>query len=70
MPNMFGGDQFHPAYNPSVMLAENQVLVDNDLYTIEEDGRVHLERVDGTGGYTGYLPSEVIELKEKLKGEQ
>ena len=50
MPNMFGGDQFHPAYNPSVKVARNQMLLGDALWTIDiVRGVAELERIDGTG---------------------
>ena len=67
VPNMFGGDQHHPAYDPRTELRDNQVLVGNDLYTVEEDGRVELEQVNGRRVYVSadYLP-EVKELKKRM----
>lgn len=49
MPNMFGGDQFHPAYHPHTELKYNQVMVGTDLWTIDFEGRkVSCESVDGS----------------------
>lgn len=48
MPNMFGGDQMHPAYAPQTRLQPNQVVVGNDLWTIDLEGKkVTMESVDG-----------------------
>ncbi len=52
MPNMVGGSQHHPAYDPRSELAPNEVLVGNDLYTLEVKfgnvlDRVSVECVDG-----------------------
>lgn len=66
MPNMFGGDQFHPAYDPRTRVEANQVLVGNDLYTVNKDGSVELERVDGSGGIVVSWPSEVQVMVDKV----
>lgn len=62
MPNMFGGDQLHPAYCPR-KLEPNEVLVGNDLYTIkfEKDTfiRVDRENIDGrTLSWSGFLEKD------------
>ncbi len=65
MPNMFGGDQSHPAYDPRTKLADNQVMVGNDLYTIDEDDWVNIEHVDGTSErvhFSWSMPEEVRQL--------
>lgn len=49
MPNMFGGDQFHPAYMPT-RLKPNEVMVGNIVYRIEiRDGlcQIFAEDVEG-----------------------
>jgi len=49
MPNIFGGDQMHPSYSPR-KLKENEVLVDNVLYTIKIDKKsieIFCEKIDG-----------------------
>lgn len=69
MPNMFGGDQFHPAYDSEGRLGLNQVLVGNDLYTIEEDGRVSVEKVCGHKSYTTIYPGEVAKLRAALRAK-
>lgn len=61
MPNMLGGDQHHPAYDPRTRLASNEVLVGNDLYRVI-GGRVFVERVDGSGGEVFEYPEEVVEF--------
>lgn len=76
MPNMFGGDQFHPAYDPDTKLKENQVLVGNDLYTISIEGSggtFSCESVNGErrAGWINSAPKQVQdkakELAEKAK---
>jgi hypothetical protein len=51
MPNILGGDQFHPAYHPGVKLANNQVIIGDSLYTIVDSSkqgeRVECEEVNG-----------------------
>lgn len=71
MPNMFGGDQFHPAYDPRTELTARQVMVGNDLHTIEADGSVTVEAVSGVITHVAapYHP-DVIALREKLMGPQ
>jgi hypothetical protein len=70
---MFGGDQFHPAYNPSVKLLSNQVLVGNDLYIINLDKNiVYVESVDGltyskTITFDGSLPMEVVAKVSRMR---
>ena len=70
MPNVVGGDQFHPAYMPRD-LAENEVLVGNDLYTIVDVDRdtIDIEHVDGKGGHVplSVVPKEVLDRLRKLK---
>lgn len=72
MPNMFGGDQHHPAYDCKTKIKSNQVMVGNSLYTVTfNDGsvQVHVEEVDGTSGFVVQFPQQVsdkiIELKAK-----
>jgi len=68
MPNMFGGDQFHPAYNPSTRLGDNEVVVGNTAYIIFKDGRIRYEDVNGESDYISLqsAPKEVQELHKKI----
>jgi len=50
MPNMFGGDQFHPAYGRSE-LAPNEVMIGNTVYRIINATPfidVYAEDIDGS----------------------
>lgn len=59
MPNVMGGDQFHPAYDCRTPVGEDQVLVGNTLWTADKDGRTaSYEDVDGSRG-TGPVPKEL-----------
>lgn len=63
MPNMFGGDQFHPAYDPRSKVGPNQVMIGNVLWTADKDKQsAKWEDVDGSTG-VGAMPPE---LKAKL----
>lgn len=67
MPNMFGGDQFHPAYDCRTSVGKDQVLIGNTLWTANKDGQTATyEEVDGSRG-TGPMPQE---LKDKLAKEK
>jgi hypothetical protein len=67
MPNMFGGDQSHPAYDPGTELEENQVLVGTTLYTVME-GTVMAEGVTGFNRwYSQTDPSLPASVKEKIE---
>lgn len=48
MPNMFGGDQNHPAYNPNFKPGPNEVVYNDLLYTYEGPGKIKVTRVDGS----------------------
>lgn len=66
MPNMFGGDQSHPAYMPRE-LESNEFLDGDNLYTLKDDGNIDVEKIDG-GGYSTHmnvLPDG--EMKEKFQ---
>lgn len=81
MPNMFGGDQFHPDYDPReadrIKDHPRKKLVDHTLYTIVGDGdgmMVELEEVDGKRSALGVsyfwtLPDEVQQQIVALRGE-
>ncbi len=63
MPNMFGGDQFHPAYDPRTEIKDNQIVEGNFLYTAQPDGKTaSYEGVDGSTG-TCLMPQA---LKDKI----
>lgn len=62
MPNMFGGDQFHPAYDPRTELTADQVMVGNRVYTRHSDGRITWEDVDGSTGPSQYTWKELKKL--------
>lgn len=47
MPNMFGGDQNHPAYDPRRKLEKYEAMNGDTLYTLRIDGQVDVEEVDG-----------------------
>jgi hypothetical protein len=64
MPNMFGGDQFHPAYDCRTELRPDQVLLGNRLFTARPDGLADWEDVDGTTGVC-HLPKELTEKLAK-----
>ncbi len=50
MPNMFGGDQNHPAYDPRVKLnPKTELLVGDVLYTLK-NGKITEEHVNGSSG--------------------
>ena len=73
MPNMFGGDQLHPAYR-SRKLEQNEVLIEERLYTIQDDGSVLFEDLNGKSGvcWESDIPAKVRKkmalLKKKEKG--
>ncbi|MFA7717680.1 MAG: hypothetical protein WC875_03110 [Candidatus Absconditabacterales bacterium] len=72
MPNIVGGDQFHPAYKPR-QLEKNEVLVDSVLYTItikRNKVTITYEKVDGQSGYESEAnaPRRVKNRIKKLKG--
>jgi hypothetical protein len=63
MPNMFGGDQFHPSYDPTTKVGDNQVMIGNLLWTADGDGPTAVwEDVSGNRG-RGVMPQQ---LKDKL----
>lgn len=72
MPNILGGDQSHPAYDPRTKLTERQVLVGNDLYDIGPAPAhvIRVVRVDGNeyvhNAWTHSLPKEVGLFISKL----
>lgn len=47
MPNMFGGDQNHPAYNPEAVAGPDEAHDGDLLYTRQTDGRVLATDVTG-----------------------
>jgi hypothetical protein len=47
MPNMFGGPQDHPAYDPRRKLAANEAMSGNTLYT-RKGNIIEAQEVDGT----------------------
>jgi hypothetical protein len=48
VPNIFGGDQFHPAYMPQE-LPEGQFVVGNIHYRVDMEKRVvNMEAVNGS----------------------
>ncbi|MDE2188441.1 MAG: hypothetical protein KGJ35_01790 [Patescibacteria group bacterium] len=69
MPNMFGGDQMHPAYAPwsePKKKSPRRILIGNTFYEIKGSGKkmiVRVERVDGSSslfaGDDEYLPAQV-----------
>jgi len=61
MPNMFGGDQSHPSYNPDYILGPNEAEHGDLLYTKREDGRVVASSVTGDEWYVAVkdLPAPV-----------
>jgi hypothetical protein len=59
MPNNFGGDQHHPAYDGSRLLSINEVVIGNLLYTIHGRNDVTYESVEGQTGRAVYLPPDV-----------
>lgn len=67
MPNMFGGDQFHPAYNPSVKETPTTCLVGDNLYTNVGGGFVEVENVSG-GIVKISLTSAPAKVREKFSG--
>ena len=74
MPNMFGGDQHHPAYNSRTKLGENQVLVGDDLYEIEISSKgvatIKFQNISDTGWtptVESFVPEEVKEKIKKLQ---
>lgn len=66
MPNMFGGDQHHPAYDPRVPVRRDQKMVGNDLYTVSEDGTVVREGVDGSKEFVTEYPEDVAALRFQI----
>lgn len=73
MPNMLGGSQHHPDYDPRTEIQSNQVLIGRDLYTVDEKTlRVNLETVNGSlyeDVHTGHLPVEVKQIINRLNSK-
>ena len=80
MPNISGGDQHHPAYDPREAEAirgdPRRHLIGNTLYTIHGEGDemyVTYEDVDGSRGCAYKkgmlmdLPAEVTEAMRKIR---
>lgn len=63
MPNMFGGDQHHPAYNPTTKVGDHQDLVGNTLWTAEKRRGQWVflaEEVDGSRWESWDPPSDKL----------
>lgn len=66
MPNMFGGDQMHPAYAPQSKLQSNQVVVGDDLWTVDLYNKTATK--EEVSGATSIYPISYKSLPDKVKG--
>ena len=74
MPNILGGDQHHPAYDPRTPIGENEILIGKNLYEIKilKGGEVEvwvqgIEDKNASLCLERLIPSEVKEKIEKLR---
>lgn len=70
MPNMLGGDQHHPSYDPRIKLQKHEVMDGNTLCKVMDRSTVRYEEVDGEV-WTGHIqnaPLHVQTLANQLFG--
>lgn len=70
MPNMFGGDQHHPSYDPRTKLQRSEAMDGNTLCRVLDRVTVRYEEVDGTTrtGHVNNAPLHVQTLANQLFG--
>ena len=72
MPNMLGGNQNHPDYDPETIIQDNQVLIGRDLYIVDKKTlKVNIETVNGALYEDVFnFPAEVNQIRKRLAGDR